>query len=236
MMNYIWELILKAMMQDIDRQSIHFHVLGKKTSPYMEMSLSSFIHEETLTEDLYSQVDINPYIRFAEIFFKWISPTDNGQFNIYPEFDGKLVDIIIHYLADTDLRAGMTRREFYIKFVEKDIENGVFGNSEDFKLFSPPEKRRISSEILNLYMTGNYEDCAERSLQEILPYVQIIGRADEEIIFYCRVKENEKIQKKVNFIKKLFMPVNINVEIHWEYTYGVIDEPNAIKNEQFLLG
>jgi len=235
-MNYVWELIIKAMHQNVDEKKIHFGVFNRKTSGYMELSSVSFVSQEMLTEDMVSQVDVYPYGRFYDIFYKWTSPgEDNPQYDMYPEFDEKLADILMHYLVRVDLRAGMNRREYHIKFIEKDIRDGVFGDAAGFESFSITEKRCIAAEILNLYTTNDYMSCVKRTLNEIFPRLQILNRSGEEVIFYCGEAENEDLCKKIKLIIKLFMPVNISTAIHWEYTYGVIGESKTIKLERFII-
>jgi len=230
-MIYVWELILKALSQGIDEKNIRFRVFGGNTSPHLEMVLSSFIHQDRLPEYLLSDVAVNPYIRFSDIFYEWIPP----EKNIYPEFNDALADIIVHYLARLDLKSGMTRREYQIKFIEDDIENGLFGDGEVFAALNQAEKKRIAVEILNLYKTNDYMNCLRRVSDELLPYMQILDKSGGEIIFWCREAENEKTRGKLMLIAKLFMPLNIKRVIHWEYTYGVIDKPETMKLEQFVM-
>jgi len=78
-------------------------------------------------------------------------------------------------------------------------------------------------------------NCLRRASDELLPRMQILKRSGEEIIFWCREAENDETREKVMFIAKLFLPLNVIREIHWEYTYGAIGAPESIKLEQFVL-
>ena len=230
-MIYIWELILKALSQGIDENKIGFRVFGGAIAPNLEIVLSSFIHQDRLSEHLLSDVDVNPYIRFSDIFFEWLPP----EKNIYPAFNDALADIILHYLARLDLRSGMTRREYHIKFIENDIQNGLFGDGGVFAALGRAEKKCAAAEILNLYKTNDYMDCLRRASDGLLPRMQILDRSGEEIVFWCREAENNETREKIMFIAKLFMPLNIRREIHWEYTYGVVDVPESMRLEQFVM-
>ena len=232
-MIYVWELILKALEQDIDEKKIRFKVFDGFTSPHLEMILSSFVYQKKLPEFLLSEVAVNPYIRFSDIFFEWLPP----EKNLYPEFNDALSDIIVHYLAHLDLRSGMTRREYYIKFIERDIENGLFGDDcgEVFAKLSRAGKKRVAVELLSLYQTNGYMNCLRRVSDELLPYMQILATTDDEIIFWCREAENKETLDKLMFIIELFLPMNIRREIHWKYTYGIIGKPESTRLEQFVL-
>lgn len=234
-MIYAWELILKALSQDIEEKEIRFRVTGGSIAPHLEMLLSSFIYQERFPAYLFSEteIDINPYVRFSDIFFEWLPP----EKNLYPEFNKALADIVVHYLAHLDLRSGMTRREYYIKFMEKDIENGLFGDRSGkvFASLNRAQKKRVATEILNLYKTNDYMSCLRRVSDLVLPYMQILDRSGKEIIFWCRERENKETVEKIMFIIKLFLPLNIRREIHWEYTYGEIGKSKSMKLEQFVL-
>jgi len=235
-MNYVWELVIKAMRQNADVNKIRFGVFDRKTSGYNELSFISLIGQETLTEDMITKVDIYPFGRFFEVFYKWASPgEDNPYYGRYPEFDENLADILVHYLTRVDMKAGMTRREYDIKFTWSDIADGVFGGEAGFSLFNIAEKRRVVSELLNLYATGDYMSCVKRAAGEIFPRMQILNKGGEEVIFYCGERESEELREKTGLIIRLFMPVNIRVKIHWEYTYGIVGRPDTIKLERFIL-
>ena len=255
-MNYVWELMIKALQQEIDETQIHFNIfnlrknidasmthsykkdsyehneshvyaINPNISPYVEVSPLSMFQED-LTGDAISKVDVNPYIRFIEIFYEWLSP----DIEICTEFSEKLADVIMHYLAHIDMKSGMTLRAYYIKFIENDMTSGIFGDG--IKLFSLLERRRIACEILNLYITRDYMSCAKRAIKDIFPFCQILLFSNEEIIFYMRMPENTETNKKIKFIIKLFMPLNIKIAVHWQYTYGIIDCAATAKVEGFI--
>ena len=118
-MNYIWEILLKADKKNIPRRKIKFKK-AKVCSPYMELSFHELNY--TPVPDNYS-VEVNEYYRFYEIF------KDLFNFNLVEsqELREVLFDILLHYLAELDLRMGLNKTEFYKKFLLKDISNVVFG-------------------------------------------------------------------------------------------------------------
>jgi hypothetical protein len=256
---YIWELMLEMMRRDISGENICFDILGRACA-YSEVFEPAFPEYEK--DRIYAVV--NPYDRFDGIFAEWLGSRKPVLFRHYQEymmesdteyrhwedgecakefdgggvsqFNGALSDIILHFLADIDLKSGMTVKEYYIKFIKNEMADGIFGDGEVFKLFGSEEKRCIAHEVLNLYISGNYTACAEKVLKKVFPYSSVSVRDDnKEIIFYLREKRGGESEKKAEFIKKLFVPVNAAVAVHWEYTYGIVSEPDSIALEEFVI-
>jgi len=197
-MNYVWELIVKAMHQNADGNKIRFRVFDRdrNASGYTELSFPALIYEEMLTGEMTSMVDVYPFGRFFDLFYIWASPgEDNPYYGMYPEFDENLADVLMHYLTRIDMKSGMNRHEFDIKFIGDGIADGAFGDPAGYELFSLAEKRRIASDLLTLYATGDYMSCVKRALTEIFPRLQILNKGGEEVIFYCGEPESEELRK-----------------------------------------
>lgn len=150
-MNYVWDLLMRAREQELDVNSFRF-VPAVSYSPYMELSLT-----ELNTSELEQVVEINPYYRFYSIF-RDLFPPDAEE---YLELRESLFDIMIHFLAETDLYQGMNRREYHIRFVQRDIGNGIFGPKvrESFAQLNRDEQDAIAEGLLRLYETGKLYIC-----------------------------------------------------------------------------
>ncbi len=146
-----------------------------------------------------------------------------------------LTDIILHHMADVDLRSFMNRNEYYIKFLISDMENGAFGNEDDFRLFSLVEKRFLVRELLSMYKTMEYMSSLKNIGDRMFPYAQVYIRDNEEIVFYMREPKDEELEKKLNYVIKLFVPIDVKHKIHWMITYGIIGFENTIKVEEFIV-
>ena len=79
------------------------------------------LNATSLPED--NIIEVNECYRFYEIF--------KDLFNINVEESRELrdvlLDILLHYLGELDLKRGLCKTEFYKKFLMKDILNKVFG-------------------------------------------------------------------------------------------------------------
>ncbi len=73
--------------------------------------------------------------------------------------------------------------------------------------------------------------------KEVFTKAYIFSNTDnkDEVVFYLRVKETEINRKKIEFIKYLFLPYKYNVEIFWEYIFGVIGEDEFMKSDEIVI-
>ncbi len=132
-MNYIWELAINAIQKGIEEDSI-FYTIGRPFSGYMELSMDC-INETEIPQ----QVEINPYYRYFDIFKRLFEPNLNENQEIIEVCH----DLAIHHLKDIDVLMGMNKREYYIQFMIRDLENGYFGKyiKEKINVFSAKEKK-----------------------------------------------------------------------------------------------
>ncbi len=228
-MNFGWQLQIRAIEENVNPKKI-FYKKGEPFSPYSEISFEDLNNKEILQE-----VELNPYYRFFSIFNQLLDANlDENQ-----ELIKVLFDNLYHHLLDIDMFQGMNRREFYITFMIKNIEEGYLGKvlKENFSIFSKKEKRYIANGILSLYETAECIFILKKVTKEVFIKSYIFSNTDnkDEVVFYLRVKETEVNRKKIEFIKYLFLPYKYNVEIFWEYIFGVIGEDEFMKNDEIVI-
>lgn len=230
-MNYIWDVMLKADSQDIKREEIRFKK-AESCSPYMELSFK-YLNQSELEYPLV--VEINPYYRFFSIFKEIFDP-DMG---FKKELRESVFDITVHYLARQDLRQGMSRHEYYSRFIERDIENGVF--SEDIrkaiKLFDEDEKRRVVNAVWSLYKTGESIRLFKKTVSSIFPKASIYKNADrkKEIIIYMNKEENISDRKKIDTLAELFLQLDFEMLLYWRRHFGVIGVDETMKTGEMAV-
>ncbi len=228
-MNYGWQLQIRAIEECKNSKDI-FYKKGEPFSPYTEIAF-----EELNNKEIKSEVELNPYYRFYRIFHQLLDVNlDENQ-----ELIEVLFDNLYHHLLDIDMFQGMNRREFYITFVIKNIEEGYFGTTlkENFSIFSKKEKRYIANGLIATYETSESIFILKKVTKEIFEKAYIFSNTDnkDEIVFYLRIKETETNLKKIEFIKYLFLPFKYNVEIFWEYIFGVIGEDEFMRNNEIVI-
>ena len=249
-MNYIWYPYIKAIQSGFDTTKINYNVKDKeyyynagdeqfiynadphRASPFFEyMPVVLSVTEEAVTpEEKFSSVDVNPYYRFDAIFSHILQPDRNDPNDLI------ICDIIMHMLADVDRICGMSKNDFRLMLMVEEIENGCFNDTNDtFKLFNTTEKRILAEGLTMLYKTSNSLRSLDVLLKRIMPDFSIGIRGNEEVVFYNSYKFNEHEEKKLQFIIKLFLPINFAYVIHWRYTYGVIGYDQSMVLEGFVL-
>ena len=117
-MQYIWEVVLAAEKNGIREADLRYEV-AEVRSPYLEVSFYD-LNTQTVEQ---TAVEVNPFYRFFDIF--------SGVLDInqkeYEKTKEIFVDAVFHYLALTDLRMGMSRKDYYFKFLVEELESGQFG-------------------------------------------------------------------------------------------------------------
>ena len=211
------------------KKDIHF-MPAKVYSPYMELSQED-LNAMTVGRD----VEVNPYYRFYDIF--------NGMFDINNtediELRNALFDIFIHFLADIDLMQGMNKREYYIRFVLRDIQDGRLGLSvkEHISLFNREEQETIAANVLRLYDTGEalylLRDTVSRMFQRSTIYAN--SEEKDELLLYIGQKDTETAVNKLQLIMEIFLPIRYRAEVYWNDHFGIIDEDYTMIQDHIAL-
>ena len=249
-MNYIWYPLIEAIVADYDTTKIRYRVcdktffdaIGDETirisanahhiSPLLEyLPLALYDPDSSVSlEDKLAHADVNPYHRFSAIFSHILRPER------YDQNDLIICDIITHMLAHIDRICGMSRRDFHILVIINEIENGCFGDmGADFRLFSTAEKRALAEGLLMLYESSNSIRCLDTLFHMIMTDFEVRLRDNEEVVFYNPYGFDEKEDKKLQLIIKLFLPIDFPYVVHWRHTYGSIDHDESMILESFVL-
>jgi len=118
----------------------------------------------------------------------------------------------------------------------EEIKNGCFGDTEDaFTLFNTIEKRVLAEGLIMLYETSNSFRSLDALLSKIMTDFNIRLRDNTEVVFYNPYEFDEREEKKLRFIIKLFLPINVPYVIHWQHTYGIIEHDQSMLLEEFVL-
>ena len=249
-MNYIWYPLIEAIEADYDTTKIHFRVCDRvffdtlddekvrvsarahHISPLFEyMPLALYDPDKTVgLEEKLSRVDVNPFHRFTRIFSQILSPER------YDPNDLVICDIVTHILAHIDRICGMRMRDFRLLLMINEIEIGCYGNiKEGFRLFSISEKRAVAEILIMLYETSNCLRCLDALFQIIMTDFEVRLRDNVEVVFYNPNGYDEREDKKLQTIVKLFLPIDFPCVIHWRYTYGSIEHDESMILERFVF-
>lgn len=106
-MNYLWEVALKADDCQTLRENLCY-VPAKSCSPYIEASFVNL--NQAVIEDL--RVEANPLYRFAHIFAAIFDVNEHVSMKTRLA----LFDICMQYIIQIDLRQGLSKSEYYLRF------------------------------------------------------------------------------------------------------------------------
>lgn len=230
-MNYLWEVFVKAEEQGIPKEHIQF-LIAENYSAYMEIS-DVFLNQKEM--DGKTQIEVNPYYRFYDIFKELCQP----EMREFPNLKKSLINLIFHLLAKNDSLAGMTKAEYYKKLLYQDIRCGAFGKDakESIRLFVREEREIILSGLLRQYQTGSSLDIFKDMIEELIPN-NIVYHSNEnfyEILVYVGVKKEKQIADKVEFLIKMFVDLPYQVDIYYEYHFGIMGVEQTMKIDEIAL-
>lgn len=229
-MMYIWELLIQAKNENRNEKELTF-CFPQRLSPYQELSF-----ENINTVDLDVEIDVNPYYRFYHIF-KDFFMVEN--FSKQPKRQKVLYDLIIHFLAELDCYQGMTKREYHIGFVIRDIYNGIFGKTvkEEFHVLPAAEQKIIANNILRLYKTGEGVYLFLDTVLKLYRHASVLANAKEKdlIVLFLQEKETPEQIRKIQLLNALFLPFKYEIEIYWEHLFGVIGADDLMRQGKMIL-
>lgn len=228
--NQIWGPYLELIGREESTSELHYIVKNNRVSPYLELQADS-LYESAVFQESLLYLDVNPYLRFFSIFNPLLTPDDLG----YEEFQQELSDVLLHYLAELDLRTGRCKRDFYIDFLVQDLKSGAFGGISELSVFTELEKRSAAKWLLHFYCTGDGPGSFSGAAKAILPGCEIFIRDGEEFVIHMREQKKETSQKKLLFLIRLFLPISCPYTIHWIRTYGVIGYEAGMQLGDFVL-
>lgn len=217
-MNYLWEILLQAKEQGIEEDRLEFRT-AKRYSPYIE--LSEELLNVTKLEEPYT-VEINPYYRFHRVFQHMFQP----DLEEYPALRQGLFQLIIHQIAENDLKMGMTREEYYKKLLKKALFDGVYGEeaAEAFGLFDGREKELLLEGMLTLYRVGESITLFRHVMCAMISNCIVYNSNDNpyEILVYIGKKKSVSLERKIMFLIRQFVGIRYHVDLYYEYHFGII--------------
>jgi hypothetical protein len=228
-MNYIWDLVIKANRAGTPMEKLTF-APAKSYSPYMELS-----NENINFKQVDSEIEINPYYRFYEIF--------KDLFNINNEADLELrkvlFDITIRFLTELDLRQGMNKTEYYLRFIRRDLGSGCFGPKirDGFGLLDEFEQNVVTENVYRLLITGEMLPLLRETIRLIFINSTIYANyeAANELLFFIAAERTELNLLKLELIKELFLPLKFVTITYWKDHFGVIGMDETMRVDQIAL-
>lgn len=217
-MNYLWEVILQLKKRGLEEGQVRFKMAGRH-SPYLELS-SVCLNEEEVEAG--AEIEVNPYIRFYEIFHDMYLP----QVQEFSNLRQSLTNLILHILAGNDALSGMSRQQYLKKLLLYDFAEGVYGewDQQGLMRFSDEEREIILGGILRQYRTGSSLTLFEEMVHT-LTRESIVYRSNErpaEIMIYIGERYSRGLEERVCFLVRMFLEISFHAETFYEYHFGIL--------------
>lgn len=229
-MQYIWEVALAAAKSGIRETDLQYQE-AKVRSPYLEVSFCD-LNTETIEQNT---VEVNPFYRFFDIF-SGILDINQHEYKKTKEI---FMDAVFHYLALTDLRMGMSKKDYYFQFLTEELESGQFGHKakEAMQLFSQYERKYIVPALMDYVVSRNYLEIFKWLFGQIYRDSVIYASADcaNEFYIYVGSAETQEEKERVQFLLDTFLPVGIRTEIFYLEHFGIIDMEETMVLDRILL-
>ena len=229
-MQYIWEVVLAAEKNGIKEADLRYEV-AEVRSPYLEVSFCD-LNTQTVEQTV---VEVNPFYRFFDIF-SVILDINRKEYEKTKEI---FVDAVFHYLALTDLRMGMRKKDYYFKFLAEELESGQFGSKARaaMQLFSLYEKRYIVLALMDAVASRNCLEIFKWLFQEIYKDSIIYVSMDcaNELYIYVGSAKTQEERERVQFLLDTFLPMGMRTEVFYLEHFGILDIEETMVTDKVLL-
>ena len=230
--SYLWYPLTNLVEVDNDR--IKFKI-SSIISPYIELNLENLTKLSLELKSEFSnnekiEIEINPFLRFPELFYFLNNPDLRKSKTKLKE---NLSNLIFHFLGNIDLYLGQNRKDIIVKEIIKDIENNCFGEKSKnlFVLFKEYEKYMVADIICSMYEQLGMIDSFRKVVKLVFKDSIIYDRlsSDTNLVLYLNYPKSKRNLGKVEFIKEIFLPLGLKLDIFWENHFGVIDVDITMK-------
>lgn len=230
-MNYLWQLLLHAKESGIDADSIRFRV-AKSYSPYMELAQNE-INNIEITDGMV--IELNPYYRYYSIF-KDMYHEDMSE---YRELRDAMFHLIIHFIAEEDLKQGMNRQEYYKAFLFECILDNDFGATaqKNIMLFNIKERNLILNGLIKLFATGHSLDLLKEMMTKLFSNTIIYSSRCHinEMLIYIGQKETKELEAKVELVLQLFAHAKSQIELYYHYHFAILGLEETMGIDEIAL-
>lgn len=200
-MSYIWE--------EYSKDKIFY--VGKYICPYIEVLNKNKTH-----------VEVNPLIRFPEIFNVDALKFDNNC---------DVQNVIFHYLAQLDKVKGLNYLQCIIEKLRNEVESGFWGDkvSNLWKMVSS-----VNQDVILFFL-------AKRFLNDNQTYfIEVIGKlfTEASLIYesklnqhylYVNSEENFYNHNLISIIITIFWNIKDKLQIFWKDHYGIIESYDTMR-------
>ena len=229
-MNYAWEAALEADRCGIPREELRYTPV-RDGSPYTEVVQEEINNRESKKKE----IEINPLYRFAremaEVFDRNLTEYEDTRMVFF--------DVFMHYISCLDLRQGLSKQEYALRFLLHDLLKGTCGAAAARVVgdFEKGKLRDLLRLILKLYRCGSSVSLFKEVMRRMYPdsLVYASNETARQVLVYVGVKEEERERQRLEFLRDMFLPINYHVFLFWEHHFGIIDVEETMMVDEMVL-
>lgn len=234
-MNCIWDIKLQAARDGFGEADLFF-MPAESASPFYEHSFTS-VNQRHVENPV---IEINPLWRFAYIFEYFLHPdVMHGIAGNNLEFTYYAFDACIHFLLDIDLCHGMTKKEFYIRRVKRDLTEGVYGEeaAEAMGCLSLEAQLAVAEELLEMAKAGFSLHSFCKVLRQVFPSsIAYQSKAHPFEIFVYIPRDEDMQQAKIwKFICDTFLTMDMEARVFWNVHFGILGVDATMEMDRIAL-
>jgi len=233
--NFIWDIVLQAAQDDLESEKLFFKP-AETFSPYYEHAFKNINQRHVES----TEIEINPLYRFSPIFEYFLHPdVMNLIFSEQKNFILYYFDLMTHILAEIDLCHGMTRREFYIRKIRREMLEGVFGEvvREGMEQLKKDRQLAVADEMLCVIETGSSVNSFCHIMKQIFEGCIIYqSRAHPQRLYaYIGRERDDQLQKQWRMIRETFLPIDIEVKEFWANHFGIMELDETMRLDAIAI-
>ena len=137
----------------------------------------------------------------------------------------QLFDAAVHILAAQETLSGLSKRDFYVQMLKRELEGGGFSAliAQALQLLSEEQKRGVASLLLAQYETGSSLLVFRQALTALYPQAMLyqLKPHPEQLLLYLGLANADR--RIVQMLEDLFLPLQYQVRIFWTKHFGVWD-------------
>lgn len=223
-MDYIWETLL-------DKKSDIFFKQSKVFSPYYEPS-PKYLNG---TKEYPSVVEFNSMYRFEDIFLPLFTMQESEEL----EWRDYLFDIIVHMLIKEDLRDGITKKEYKIRFTILGINQGRYGVwAKEIFCNMAKEKQYLTAQYLvEQENMGESLQLFSKAMIELLELGAVYKNTvkTKELLLYVGSEKSLEYDRIIKIAEYFFLPLDYSLRVFWQSHFGLMGEKQTMDYERIEI-
>lgn len=223
-MDYIWETLL-------DKKEDIFFKQSKVFSPYYEPS-PKYLNG---TEDYPSVVEFNSMYRFEDICLPLFTLKESGEL----EWRDYLFDIIVHMLINEDLKDGITKKEYRIRYAMKSIYEGRCGKwaKETFCIMAKDKQYLTAQYLVEQENMGESLQLFSKAIIELLEVGAVYKNAvkKKELLLYVGAEKTIEYDTMILIAEYFFLPLDYSLRVFWQTHFGLMGEKQTMDYERIEI-